>query len=70
MDIHTPPPIPWEVVEWLSLRFPDTLPPAETPQHEMLALCGEQRVIRQLRKIVSSQNKDHTVLEEIEITTS
>jgi hypothetical protein len=49
MDTTQIPPITREFVQWLASHFPDKLPDPATPQHEIIAKCGEQRVVRFLR---------------------
>lgn len=61
---YTNPPIPIEIVQWLTEHFPDKLPAPATPQHEILALCGEQRVIRFVKAAFDRQSPENVFAEE------
>lgn len=51
------PPIPEDLMAYLSEVFPDRLPHPETPEMEVRLLMGQQQVIRHLRTKYDAQNK-------------
>lgn len=63
MDADTPfPPVSDALVAALRAAFPDRLPPLDTPEREVHALIGEQRVIAFLIEQNRQQNEESNVL--------
>lgn len=54
----TAPPIPRPVVEYLQKIYPNRLPPIHTPDRELGALIGEQRVIAHLSALLLRQQEE------------
>lgn len=68
MDTTLTPPLPKEIVQWLSEHFPDRIPPADTSPQEFAAKAGEQRVIRFVRAAFERQTAANVFPETEDLT--